>query len=655
LALVAGTTEAHATTVTPPYADTSLNTPLTNLLQPGDYMPGPPAPTVPGFTYPAAWNDGAKVIEAGRVAGRFAPALRTLGTIGLVVTGVDLGLKVTTGAGIFDRLTSSSVGDTTAQSNTAACTQCTWAGYRWRFLLAGQQVPISNPQSKAVPQDGWYEEYSFSNSGGTPTGGGSMLYSSTLPVPSTFPGTSVNVIGSSTLYVRYLSESAFEGAVTRAPITSADYNAYPAEQRATLPPSTGPFDLAPVRTAVGDPIAGKNGVGQVIDTGGHILSPGQVVGQIGIDCALDPSWCAGGINDPTRPPRAPGTLPEDPRNPGHPDPGDVGGPLADVVVMPNCIGAVVAVCTSLLDAAGFTGGARTFDPEDLNGADITKPAGSVVTQSPGAGTQLNPGAVVHFDRNPDPDQMPLELLKPGRNETYDEYLTRLRQAGWLGTVTYVDLNDTSMDTDVGPQAVSRIRLNTTGTGSLEAPTYPWPYGPPHPAPLPSPLPTPQPPPRILPSTPITIVRNPVTAPVPVAPPAPGATPKPIPPGAPSSPGADTPPGDGSPGTGDATCPCTVRAIDWGPLEAITVGTAFPFGLWTWLSNGVAGWGSATTAPVFDLPLYGAGAGKHVHVDLAPLGPVASLWRAALAVLVTILALWNFASRQMGDGDGEGLS
>jgi hypothetical protein len=454
-----------------------------------------------------------------------------------------------------------------------------------------------------------------------------------------------------------MTGAAMDAAVAATPESAGAYTAEPHKLAAkpTWTPDPTAGDAAGAAAAIA-----ANGPDATVPHAGTIADPNPSMGDTEIqnyyNCYVAIDWCAGGRYDPARPPRAPGTLPEDPDNPGHPDPGAPAGPQyvpPPSFVMPTCIGATVAVCSSLLDALGATG-ARTYVPETTPGADITKPAGAIVTQQTAIGATVPLTQPLTFTRNPDAGSMPIELLKPGRNESYADYITRLQTAGWVGTVTYVDLTDTTMDTDVGPQAVSRIRLTTAGTGALELPTYPWPYGPPHPTPLPSPLPTPAPPPRILPSTPLTIVRNPVTAPTPVAPPSPGATPQPIPPGAPSAPGADTPPGDGSPGTGDATCPCNVRAIDWGPLEAITVGTAFPFGLWTWLSNGIAGWGSSTGAPVFDLPLYGAGAGKHVHVDLAPLGDIAALWRAALALLVTILAIWNFTSRQAGDGEGEGL-
>jgi hypothetical protein len=100
LAVLAGTvtTAAHAT-YTPssaPYSQSANNTVLTNLLNIPDTIPAAPAPEIPHTTYPAAWNDGSKVMTRARIAARVLPGMRVLGTIGLGVTAFDIGWKIGT-------------------------------------------------------------------------------------------------------------------------------------------------------------------------------------------------------------------------------------------------------------------------------------------------------------------------------------------------------------------------------------------------------------------------------------------------------------------------------------------------------------------------------------------------------------------------------
>src|SRR4051812_16492343 len=74
-----------------PLYDPVNNTPLTSLLNVPDTIPAAPTPTVPGVTYPAAWNDGAASMTKARMAARALPGLRLLGTIGLATTAFEAG------------------------------------------------------------------------------------------------------------------------------------------------------------------------------------------------------------------------------------------------------------------------------------------------------------------------------------------------------------------------------------------------------------------------------------------------------------------------------------------------------------------------------------------------------------------------------------
>jgi hypothetical protein len=362
------------------------------------------------------------------------------------------------------------------------------------------------------------------------------------------------------------------------------------------------------------------------DSGGAVLTPEQVTGQVRLNCQLDSSYCAGGTNDPTKP----------------------GAALADVGVMPTCTGATVAVCTSLLDAAGFSG-ARTFTPADLDGADLTKPAGAVITQPHPASTSVPKSDSLTFTVNP--DDMPFELPKPGRNETYAGYVDRLRALGWLGTVTYVDLTELSANTELGPDAVARISLPSIGTHvGVLVPGYPWPFAPPHPSPLPTPLPTPQPAPRVPKDVPITITRNP-----PSQLPIPGPTGAPIPADELPPDGPDTPGGGG----GGSPTPGSGGPIDFTPITGLDFGCKFPFGLFCYAKD-VTNWFRVTPqAPEFSFtfPSIGGHAipgGGTYDVNLGDVGAgtgsldhYMSLWRDLLSVVLWVGAVWMLASRLLG--------
>jgi hypothetical protein len=84
-----------------------------------------------------------------------------------------------------------------------------------------------------------------------------------------------------------------------------------------------------------------------------------------------------------------------------------------------------------------------------------------------------------------------------------------------------------------------------------------------------------------------------------------------------------------------------------PLTGINYGAKFPFGIFTWVTSGISGWGGAAAAPAFDLPLLGIGATHPIHVDLAILNPVMPLFREALLFAATFGFLWFLATSFLG--------
>jgi len=127
-------------------------------------------------------------------------------------------------------------------------------------------------------------------------------------------------------------------------------------------------------------------------------------------------------------------------------------PAPGTVAVPSgCVGATPAVCKTLLQQAGFTAAPAetTLTPAQ---ADLTKPAGAVVTTAPAAGTYVDTGTVVTLDENPTP--LPLAIPAPlSGGETYSAYIARLRTLGFVGTINEVDVPESQIDTSVGPQDV----------------------------------------------------------------------------------------------------------------------------------------------------------------------------------------------------------
>jgi hypothetical protein len=278
--------------------------------------------------------------------------------------------------------------------------------------------------------------------------------------------------------------------------------------------------------------------------------------------------------------------------------------------MPNCVGLSQSACTAALVGLGFTG-TTTYTPLDLAGADVTKPAGAVVTQASAFGSTVPKTGTLTFTANP--TTMPVLLPQPLLNETYDEYMTRLATLGYVGVATVTDLSDLAAEPQLGPRAPVRIRVQTT-TGLKELSPLAWPATPP----------------RIAPDAPLDVVRNPATAPL-------QTTPMPTP--------TDTPPPAGG--------------LDLSPLTSLDPGCKFPYGLFCYAKE-VTEWFRVTPeAPefTFHFPTIGGVAipgGGVYDVDLSSVGSgdgsldhYMSLWRDLLSVALWVGGVWMLASRLLG--------
>jgi hypothetical protein len=295
-----------------------------------------------------------------------------------------------------------------------------------------------------------------------------------------------------------------------------------------------------------------------------------------------------------------------PTDPAYPDPvtsgvGSGGHASGSMLTIPECVGSLVAVCVGQLDDLGI---AHTVVTLDKLAADVTKPAGAVVTTSPAGGSTVplaTPGTVT-ITANPDP--LPILLPQPMPNETYDAYIARLAALGYVGTVTRVELSPEEEDTHSGPNAPARVRIPTaTGTQLLQRAAWPGIGA----------LP------RVWPSDSITVYTNPETAP-----------------------DADTP--DGSDG-----------GIDFGPLTGLDPGCKFPFGLFCYAKQ-VTNWFIVSPqAPAFHFTFatiggFAIGGGGHYDVDLGDvpgLDGYMAIWRTLLSIALWVGAVWVLASRFLG--------
>lgn len=210
-------------------------------------------------------------------------------------------------------------------------------------------------------------------------------------------------------------------------------------------------------------------------------------------------------------------------------------------------------------------------------------------------TPLDPAASNNF--NP---------FQPNPNETYTDYITRLQAGGWVGTATTIV--EPSTLPDYGPSAVTRVQYTGTDTVVHTLDPLQWPSTSP----------------QMKTDTPITIRYNTPTA-------TPGPTDQPN-------------------GTDCSTC-----AIDWSPIESLSFGTKFPFGVPSWLSTFFGTVTFADSCPTLSIGKPSALGGGSIDIPFC-----SAEWESTyrpivfpiLEALMTLAAITFLGAKIFGIGGGE---
>ena len=243
-----------------------------------------------------------------------------------------------------------------------------------------------------------------------------------------------------------------------------------------------------------------------------------------------------------------------------------------------------------------------------------------------AGSDSNGGQASPITPQPSPQPAPqpgvtqFVIPEPQPGETAAQYAQRLRAAGLLGRIAIEPAGAAfpaavhgtgpmpgeplTLETHASPAAVSVI----TPVYNVDGTRAPWPLNPP-----------------VLQSDgTVTITEQPLDAPI--------------------------PPG-GSPGAGGTSGSCdtpSVPPLDLTPLQGVDVSGKFPFGIFGWAKDGVAGWVGNVDAPTMTIPLLGY-TSEHATVDFAVLDPVMPTFRAAIMILATFCAFYWLATAFLGLG------
>jgi hypothetical protein len=282
---------------------------------------------------------------------------------------------------------------------------------------------------------------------------------------------------------------------------------------------------------------------------------------------------------------------------------------APTASFPDCRGLTVAACNSLLQQGGWSGTVTELEL-DIATADLTRPAGAVVTTTPAPGANVELSTPIELERNPDP--MPLLLPEPFLAETYAQYISRLQGSGYVGTSTFTELTEGSADSSLGPDAPVTVTVPAiTGQSARTMRVgQPWPG----------------PAPRIRPDTAISFTINP-----------PGLPPLPTP----------TP---GTPASGPGLPP----AIDFTPITGLDFGCKFPYGFVCYALDVTEWFNVSPDAPVFSFDLPDVSAlgttyvtdGQYV-VDLNVMDDYMALLRGLMSVALWIGTVYILATRLLG--------
>lgn len=376
-----------------------------------------------------------------------------------------------------------------------------------------------------------------------------------------FPAGSCDVIGR--------SESDMEQYVQVKPIDAATYNSYPSGEQKALPstakePAPPTMDVTKLQTAL---------------TTDHCETPDS-------QSASDEAACtalatAAGVSA------------------GYP--------------IPDCVGLTVTDCETAYTGDGLSGSV-VATPTTTEGANVTYPAGAIISQDPAGGSQVGSADTdLDVTTNPDAGGMPFNIPAPSVNETYSDYVARLQTLGYLGTITEVDLTDATGDESMGPDAIARVAITTgTLTGSVYYPLA-WPSTNP----------------KIAAADSITLYKNP-----PDYSPAPTAT------------GTGT---SGEPGN------CSDCSIDWTPIESLNFGSAFPFGLPGWISSFFGNFNQSGTCPTLSIGKPDVLGGGTENISFCS-SDWENTWRPivfpVLEALMTAAGVVFFATKILGYGNAD---
>jgi hypothetical protein len=236
------------------------------------------------------------------------------------------------------------------------------------------------------------------------------------------------------------------------------------------------------------------------------------------------------------------------------------------------------------------------------------------------------------DTEPDPTFAPFALPQPLSTETYAQYVTRLRERGWLGTLTVEPAS--ALESGADPASEYAAAPLHAPAGVLVSGPDPivWVFDVGAPTPGDRPDPTwPDNPPQVpTASTGITIKEKPGSS--------------------------VFPPGGG--GGGD--CDCDVAALDFGPLADIDPGDSFPFGVFGFVGDVFGPFNVSGDAPVFDFTLDCPGLAdcdtyEFGPVDLDVMDGYMTIVRGLLAVILWIGAVWLVAVKLLGFKAGGDLT
>jgi hypothetical protein len=239
------------------------------------------------------------------------------------------------------------------------------------------------------------------------------------------------------------------------------------------------------------------------------------------------------------------------------------------------------------------------------------------------GPATAPNAVPTAVPAPSPSFTPFQLPEPGEDETYGDYITRLREYGWVGTVTTTA--EAPLETSADPASAYATAPDTTvtrvGVGLLtpvplylDAPaTAPHIVGERVPWPANAPTVFPQ-------DVPVTVFYKP-----------PGGS-------------HSVPPPEG--GGGSTPVPGPPR-IDFTPFHDVSACDKFPIGIFCWAADVIGQFDVAPEAPVFDFHGLAGWGSTHYVVNLDVMDSYMSTLRTLLSWAMWIGAVWWVGANLLG--------